>query len=443
MRSKVEKSPNRDGRTLKVCMKKVSNVRTSPVNLLKTTRKGNILTPMTSTVHKKGVVTSSNEYQESLHDNTKLISISENDISGIAPLGSGQSKSSLLDLTPKITISQSSNVPKKTVPRKTVKSPMNNNRISSRKSKTEDLELQLKKKCGEIIALNRKVNKLEETLSDKNKMIKDLEIRFPKMLSEMSRGLGQDPQKLKVSMELKETMKRNRQLSGSQKRNEEMLKVKDEKIKQAQRERDKALDDLRDKERDYRDVKGRLMNLEQRLPQMIHKLEDKELELRRVKNENEELRYKLTVINEENFSKMIELEKMSTEIVDLNLNIEEKDNDYEMLEEKHESLIANHKAFEVKIQELEAELAKALETVKKQAETSLLNPNQTHLISFDSTHIAGSKCSPVFEEDEEMLVDQVFPNHSNMSCLSIINASNASDSEYDVSAGTIAKVGFT
>ena len=244
MRTKIGKSPKCDDKKLNVCMKKVNNVKTSPVNLLKTTRKGNILTPMTSTVHKKGV-SSSNQYQESLMKNTKLISISENDISGIAPLSSGQSKCSLLNLTPKITISQTSssnkNASKKTVPRKTVKSPLNNNRLMSRKSKVEDLEQQLKKKCGDIISLNRKINKLEETLSEKTKMIKDLEIKFPKMLSELSRGLGKDPEKLKVNMELKESSKRIRQLSGSQKRNEELIKIKDDKIKQAQRKKETKL----------------------------------------------------------------------------------------------------------------------------------------------------------------------------------------------------------
>ena len=68
--------------------------------------------------------------------------------------------------------------------------------------------------------------------------------------------LGKDPDKLKVSLELKETIKRNRQLSGSQKRNEELIKVKDDKIKHSQWEKEKLQDDLKLKERECRDLKG-------------------------------------------------------------------------------------------------------------------------------------------------------------------------------------------
>ena len=45
-------------------------------------------------------------------------------------------------------------------------------------------------------------------------------------------------------------------------------------------------------------------------------------------------------------------------------------------------------------------------------------------------------------DDEEWNNQQsnIFHDNSSMSCLSVINSTNASDSEYDVSAGTIAKV---
>ena len=45
-------------------------------------------------------------------------------------------------------------------------------------------------------------------------------------------------------------------------------------------------------------------------------------------------------------------------------------------------------------------------------------------------------------DDEEWNNQQsnIFHDNSSMSSLSVINSTNASDSEYDVSAGTIAKV---
>ena len=93
------------GDTLSRQMKSYSKVK-SPECLLKTTRKGNILKHMTSTTNKRSSP-KTNTYQDSFLDTTKVISISHEDISGIVPFN--ETRSSLLDLTPKITISNCSN----------------------------------------------------------------------------------------------------------------------------------------------------------------------------------------------------------------------------------------------------------------------------------------------------------------------------------------------
>ena len=140
-------------------------------------------------------------------------------------------------------------------------------------------------------------------------------------------------------------------------------------------------------------MKGRLNNLEVRVPQLIQRVDEKDHELKRLKDDNDELKYKLKVINEDNFAKMIELEKMSTEIVDLNLNIEEKENDYELLEKKHEVMKENYTFQASKIDDLERRLDEALESLKKEEKIS---HNETPLITFDVSHV-GSRCSPVLE----------------------------------------------
>ena len=162
---------------------KSSITRKSPVALLKTTRKGNILTQMTSTVNKKS---KNNQYQISLLDNSKIISISESDISGIKPLDTCESEDGEVNQTTNISISQCR---KSKTDRGKIKDPINNNKIKKR-TPNDNLEADLRKKNGKILTLNRKINKLEEILTEKNKIIKDLEIKFPKMLSELSRGLG-------------------------------------------------------------------------------------------------------------------------------------------------------------------------------------------------------------------------------------------------------------
>ena len=162
---------------------KSSVTKKSPVALLKTTRKGNILTQMTSTVNKKS---KNNQYQISLLDNSKIISISESDISGIKPLDTCESEDGEVNQTTNISISQCR---KSKTDRGKIKDPINNNKIKKR-TPNDNLEADLRKKNGKILTLNRKINKLEEILTEKNKIIKDLEIKFPKMLSELSRGLG-------------------------------------------------------------------------------------------------------------------------------------------------------------------------------------------------------------------------------------------------------------
>ena len=148
--------------------------------------------------------------------------------------------------------------------------------------------------------------------------------------------LGKDPDKLKVSLELKETIKRNRQLNGSQKRNEELIKVKDDKIKHSQWEKEKLQDDLKLKERECRDLKCRLSSLETKIPHLLNKIDAREVEIKHLKSENEELNYRLRWINEENFTKTREIDKLSAEIVENQLNLQDKQQTLDSLELKLE-----------------------------------------------------------------------------------------------------------
>ena len=182
MKSKLDSNRSKIDYKLKTAMKS-SITRKSPVALLKTTRKGNILTQMTSTVNKKS---KDNQYQISLLNNSKIIFISESDISGIKPLDNCESENGEVNQTTNISISQCR---KSKTGMCNAKTPLNNNKIK-KKTPSDNLEADLRKKNGEILTLNRKINKLEEILTEKNKIIKDLEIKFPKMLSELSRGLG-------------------------------------------------------------------------------------------------------------------------------------------------------------------------------------------------------------------------------------------------------------
>ena len=158
---------------------------------------------------------------------------------------------------------------------------------------------------------------------------------------------------------------------------------------------------------------------------MVNKLEDKEMELRRIKDDNDELKYKLKVINEENFAKMIELEKMSSEIVDLNLNLEEKEANVEELQEKYEEVVNKLNIAVRNCDEL---------TDRNRCRKSTLTQDNA-----DTIEEVSEGDEDVFEE--EMQVDVGDSSASaTPGGINYTNCSNVSDSEYDVSAGTIAKV---
>ena len=465
-------------------MKSSSKIK-SPECLLKTTRKGNILKHMTSTTNKRPTCQT---YQDSFLDTTKVVSMSHEDISGIVPLESCESRSSLLDLTPKITISKCSNGERdlsqckgkqKTVQRKKIKSPVSKkfSRKLEHKSKNEEYESQLRKKNSEIFSLTRKVNTLQEALNEKNKLVRDLEMKFPKMLSELSRGLGKDPEKLKVSMELKETIKRNRQLSGNQKRNEDLLKIKEDKIKQLERGRDKAIEELRSKEKESRDFKARLVSVEQKLSLLAGKLEAKDSELRRAKEMFEDVQYRYRVINEENFSKIIEIEKMSSQICALRESNEEKNCEMEKLKLKiNEMMISLNEetsrvySLEMQLRELVGiaektdltqsdsdmsevtkELLAKISRAAKEKNVTLnlqltVNQGQQNFVETESRENRSTLTNENVSQYEEMSVadeEEEYPevfDEENLSVGDTTGASNISESEYDVSAGTLAKV---
>ena len=159
---------------------------------------------------------------------------------------------------------------------------------------------------------------------------------------------------------------------------------------------------------------------------MVNKLENKEMELRRIKDDNDELKYKLKVINEENFAKMIELEKMSSEIVDLNLNLEEKEANFEELHEKYEEVVNK---LNIAVRNCDES------TDRNRCRKSTLTQDNVDIIE----EVSEEGDEDVFEE--EMQVDVGDSSTSaTPGGINFTNCSNVSDSEYDVSAGTIAKV---
>ena len=486
----------------------------SPEIFPKTTRKGTLINQMTSTSNKRFLANSNPASAPTLK---QPLSVSENDISGISPIKTCDSHGSLLSLTPKIVISLSSKqetrhsnskVSPKKVLRSKVRSPVNvksQRTIGGRDAKSsskevsrvkfEELENQLRKKTSECLNMNRKINALQKTLTEKDQTIRDLEIKFPKMLSELKKGFGEDESKKKVNKELKETMKRNRQLSGAQKQTEDQLKIKDDKLKQALKAKDVALDELKVKEKESKEFLGRLSALEKSFPELVMKLSEKESDVRRSNEMVSNLEQRLKIVTDDNILKMRSIDQVSDQVVDLNNNVLEKEAEIVYLKQNVYELQVHKRDDNIKVKRLEFEkshLQKLVEQVRGPIEptdiveegvnfdeatedfldkVSAVSKEQNVTVNLKLT-VKKSRVSNIFDqsrvhsgrnslktlteennylsrldESNEEYPDEVFDNlidfAENMSVGSIedvsniIEDSNMSEEEYDVSAGTI------
>ena len=122
----------------------------------------------------------------------------------------------------------------------------------------ETYEVQLKKKESEILSLNRKVNNLQKTVMEKERTIKSHELKFPKMISELKRGLMEEK---KNNVELKETLKKFRQVTGDKKQMEEQMRIKDDKMKDLKSSRKLLVEELKAKETELNEFRNRLKSL--------------------------------------------------------------------------------------------------------------------------------------------------------------------------------------
>ena len=59
--------------------------------------------------------------------------------------------------------------------------------------------MQAKKKDTEIVNLTRRLNNIQKTLAEKEKSLKDLEVKIPKMLADLKRNLEMDEAKKKIN----------------------------------------------------------------------------------------------------------------------------------------------------------------------------------------------------------------------------------------------------
>ena len=146
------------------------------------------------------------------------------------------------------------------------------------KDRIESYETQLKKKESEILSLTRKINLLQKTVGEKEKTIKGLELKFPKMIAELKHGLLEEK---KTNVELKDVLKKCRQSAGNKKQMEEKLRLKEEKLKQMKLSNKRTVEELQSKEFELEEFRKRIRSLEEKIPNLVDEIERKEEELSR------------------------------------------------------------------------------------------------------------------------------------------------------------------
>lgn len=184
----------------------------------------------------------------------------------------------------------------------------------SPRTRVTELWEQVKKKDAEIVNLTRKVNALQKTLGEKDKSLKDLEIKIPKMLTDLRKNLEEDEMKKRMNRDLRDTMKRNRNLSGNVKQVEDQLRLKEGKLKDTLEDKRKVEAELKVRQRESREAGQRAAGLERQLVEMERRVEVAEGgALERERRAGLEARCLRLV--EENSLKEQRIEKMKEEVV--------------------------------------------------------------------------------------------------------------------------------
>ena len=193
--------------------------------------------------------------------------------------------------------------------------------------------------------MKRKINSLQKSLTEKDKALKDLEIKVPKMLADLKKNLLEDESKKKANRDLKESIKRNRNLSGTMKQVEDQLKIKENKLKDAIEEKKKIDLKLTLKEKECKEHSHLISQLECKLLELKRKFSSGELEIEREKKRRNILDARYRELCTEDQVKYELIEKMKTEVFHLGNVAVSREKEIELLNRQNcelQTVIQNH-----------------------------------------------------------------------------------------------------
>ena len=234
---------------------------------------------------------------------------------------------------------------------------------ASARNKMEELESQVKKKDAEMVSMKRKLNAAQKTLTEKEKALNDLNVKIPKMLADLKKNLLEDESKKRANRDLKESMKRNRNLSGTMKQVEDQLKVKEVKLKDALEDKKKVEIKLKLKEKECREHSHQISNLECRVLELQRKVSSGDVEVAREKEKRTNLEAKHRQLCADNNVREELFEKMETEIFHLSNVAASRENEMERMQTQNSELQSVIQNQEEKLQQMMKEIFEYRRTI--------------------------------------------------------------------------------
>merc|ERR1719474_1152607 len=241
------------------------------------------------------------------------------------------------DTCEKEKMSQGSNIlEEETSSKKTGKTP---------RTRMEELVQQGKKKDAEILSLTRKLNAIQKTLTEKEKLVKDLETKIPGMLADLKKNLEANEVKKRMNRDLKESVKRNKSLTDTKKQVEEQLKSKEEKYQSLLTVKKNSDALLKEKQKELKSQAQRILTMEKTMLDLEKKLSLAIVDVEREKERRSNLEIRCHNLFDDPGDREGFIERLRTELFHANNVAATRENEFEGLKKQNLELqwvIHNH-----------------------------------------------------------------------------------------------------
>merc|ERR1712013_807504 len=204
-----------------------------------------------------------------------------------------------------------------------------------------------KKKDAEILSLTRRLNATQKTLTEKEKLVKDLETKIPGMLADLKKNLEADEVKkrMNTNRDLKESFKRNKSLTDTKKQVEEQLKSKEEKYQSLLALKKNGDAVLTEKQKELKSQAQRIVTMERTMLDQEKRLSLAIMDVEREKERRSNLEIRCHNLLDDLGDREGFIERLRTELFHANNVAATRENEFEGLKKQNLELqwvIHNH-----------------------------------------------------------------------------------------------------